>query len=450
MYTEETICAISTKLGESAINIVRLSGKKSLEILERITKQDKESFIPRKLVLKKIYDDEEIIDVSLVTYFESGNSYNGETIVEINTHGGIIVAQRVLELMIKCGARLAEPGEFTKRAFFNKKMSLEQIEAVSNIINSQTKLQHKVSVNQYNGSLDHKIEKIKSKIMDTIAAVEVNIDYPEYDETEEITEEFVLSKINSIYEDILSLQSKIKNGKILKNGINATIVGKPNVGKSSLLNALTNDETSIVTDIEGTTRDVVSETIKINEFVLNILDTAGIRSKTNDIVEEIGIKKSKKAIEYSDVIFFVFDLSREFDNEDMKILNLLKDKNVIFIGNKSDIKIEQNIQFEYIEISSKKLINIEALEKLIFSNVFNGNIEQNDFIFLSSIEKEKNITNVFESLNIIRDNVMQGNIFIDFLIIDLTNMYEELSKLNNSHKDGEILDRLFSSYCLGK
>lgn len=449
-YIDDTICAISTKLGDSAINIVRMSGSSSLNIISEILNEDFSNKLPRTLYLKKVYDGEELLDQCLITYFEQNKSYNNEIIVEINTHGGIIVAQRVLELLIKHGARLATGGEFTKRAFLNGKMSFEEVEAVSGIINAKTNLQHKVSMQQYSGQFSHKIESLKNKLMKLIASVEVNIDYPEYDESEDITTNYVLTSIKDIQKELQIILKRVKNGKILQEGINTAIVGKPNVGKSSLLNALTNQESAIVTDIAGTTRDVIVEQVKFHDFLINLIDTAGIRDKASDKVEEIGIEKSKKSINNADFVIVVIDLSSPLDKQDYDILNMVKKIPHVILGNKVDQKINQKIDFEYIEISAKNLINIELLEDKVVQYIFDGKISENEFYYISSIEKQGYLTSCLNSVNQIITNVENNNVLLDFLVVDITNIYEQLSNVNNSAKDGEILDRLFSEYCLGK
>lgn len=449
-YIEDTIAAISTKLGESAINIVRMSGKQSLEIISKILNEDVLDLEPRKLYLRKIYDQLELIDQCLVTYFEENKSYNNEFIVEINTHGGIISAQKILELLIKNGARLASGGEFTKRAFLNGKLDFSEIEAINGIIKAKTNLQHKVSMNQYNGEFSNKINEIKDKLLDLIAAIEVNIDYPEYDESEDITKVFVTNKINVIEKELELILNRVKNGKILQEGINSTIIGKPNVGKSSLLNALTNQDSAIVTNIAGTTRDTIIEQIKIKDFLVNLTDTAGIRAKTNDIVEKIGIEKSIKSIQSSDFVFVVVDLSSKLTKEDYNILKLVENTPHIIIGNKMDISIKEKLNFDIIPISAKNLFNIEILEQKFVDYIFKGKISENEFYYVSSLEKQTYLNNCLKSIKDIKTNLELGNILLDFLIVDITNVYEQLSNVNNSNRDGEILDRLFSEYCLGK
>lgn len=449
-FNSDTICAISTKLGDSAINIVRMSGENSLKIMSDILGSDFSKLEARKLYLKKIFDGDELLDQCLVTYFEKGKSYNNELIVEINTHGGIVVASRVLELLLKRGARLATPGEFTKRAFLNGKMSMEEIEAVSGIINAKTNLQHKVSMKQYSGQFSNKINDIKDKIMDLIASVEVNIDYPEYDEAEDITSSFVLDKITSIESDLEKMLQRVKNGKILQEGINTTIIGKPNVGKSSLLNALTNEQSAIVTDIAGTTRDVIVEQIKIKEFLINLIDTAGIRKNASDKVEEIGIQKSKDSLASSDFAIVVLDLSEELDEQDLEILDLVKDHPHIILGNKVDLGIKAKVDFEYLPISAEKMLNIDMLEEKIIEYIFDGKISENEFYYVSSLEKQDLIRKCLQIASEVKENVENGYVLLDFVVVDVTNMYQYLSQVNNSARDGEILDRLFSDYCLGK
>ena len=339
----DTIAAIATSMGRSAVNIIKISGPESISIVSKIFTKDLSKLEPNTINYGFIKEGNELIDEVLVSLFTSPNSQTGEDIVEINTHGGISVTNKVLELVLSNGARLAEPGEFLKRAFLNGKKDLIEAEAISDLINAKTEEARKMSLKGLSGELSKKIKTLRNKILNIIANIEVNIDYPEYEDAIIYTNELLKTNINEIQSDLEKLVKESEKGTLLNNGINVGIVGKPNVGKSSLLNLLINEDKAIVTDIEGTTRDIVEGNITINGVTLNLIDTAGIR-ETNNVVEKLGVEKSKDIINKSDLIIALFDISRPFTLEDEAILSSIKSKKSIIILNKTDLptKIDLN------------------------------------------------------------------------------------------------------------
>ncbi len=459
-----TIAAISTPIGQGGIGIIRISGKNSIEIINKIfkSKRKQEDFKSYTMRYGHIYDDEELLDEVLVSYFKSPNSYTGEDVCEINCHGGNLVVRRILDVVLKNGAKLAEPGEFTKRAFLNGKLDLSQAEAVMDVINSKSLKENKISMQQLEGYLGRKIADIKGKIIDILVDIEANIDYPEYD-----IEEVQRTKINTVLEDAISnldvLEKSFDEGKILKEGINTVIVGRPNVGKSSLLNALLKEDRAIVTSIAGTTRDTIEETVTIKGIPLKIVDTAGIR-ETEDIVEGIGVEKSKKALEIADLVLFLLDATEEITNEDTELLKLIKDKNYIILINKVDIgtkiKKEQILELikdsdkaekneNIIEISAQKEIGLNKLEDLI-EKMFNlSRIDVNNEIVITNARHKKAINEAKEEIK----NVLYSNnigIPIDMLSIDLQNALQHLGEITGETVSEDVINEIFKKFCLGK
>ena len=364
----DTIAAIATSMGRSAVNIIKISGPESISIVSKIFTKDLSKLEPNTINYGFIKEGNELIDEVLVSLFTSPNSQTGEDIVEINTHGGISVTNKVLELVLSNGARLAEPGEFLKRAFLNGKKDLIEAEAISDLINAKTEEARKMSLKGLSGELSKKIKTLRNKILNIIANIEVNIDYPEYEDAIIYTNELLKTNINEIQSDLEKLVKESEKGTLLNNGINVGIVGKPNVGKSSLLNLLINEDKAIVTDIEGTTRDIVEGNITTNGVTLNLIDTAGIR-KTNNVVEKLGVEKSKDIINKSDLIIALFDISRPFTLEDEAILSSIKAKKSIIILNKTDLptKIDLNkfTSYNVIKTSVKEDIGKEELLNMI-------------------------------------------------------------------------------------
>lgn len=448
----DTIAAIATSMGRSAVNIIKISGPESISIVSKIFTKDLSKLEPNTINYGFIKEDNELIDEVLVSLFTSPNSQTGEDIVEINTHGGISVTNKVLELVLSNGARLAEPGEFLKRAFLNGKKDLIEAEAISDLINAKTEEARKMSLKGLSGELSKKIKTLRNKILNIIANIEVNIDYPEYEDAIIYTNELLKTNINEIQSDLEKLVKESEKGTLLNNGINVGIVGKPNVGKSSLLNLLINEDKAIVTDIEGTTRDIVEGNITINGVTLNLIDTAGIR-ETNNVVEKLGVEKSKDIINKSDLIIALFDISRPFTLEDESILSNIKDKKSIIILNKTDLptKIDLNkfTSYSVIKTSVKENIGKEELLGIIKELFSLNEIETGDFTYLSNARQ---ISLIKEALKLCLEIKYQNeqNTPVDLIQIDLQNLWEKLGEITGDAYKDELLDEIFSKFCLGK
>ncbi len=448
----DTIAAIATSMGRSAVNIIKISGPESISIVSKIFTKDLSKLEPNTINYGFIKEDNELIDEVLVSLFISPNSQTGEDIVEINTHGGISVTNKVLELVLSNGARLAEPGEFLKRAFLNGKKDLIEAEAISDLINAKTEEARKMSLKGLSGELSKKIKTLRNKILNIIANIEVNIDYPEYEDAIIYTNELLKTNINEIQSDLEKLVKESEKGTLLNNGINVGIVGKPNVGKSSLLNLLINEDKAIVTDIEGTTRDIVEGNITINGVTLNLIDTAGIR-ETNNVVEKLGVEKSKDIINKSDLIIALFDISRPFTLEDESILSNIKDKKSIIILNKTDLptKIDLNkfTSYSVIKTSVKENIGKEELLSIIKELFSLNEIETGDFTYLSNARQ---ISLIKEALKLCLEIKYQNeqNTPVDLIQIDLQNLWEKLGEITGDAYKDELLDEIFSKFCLGK
>jgi len=448
----DTIAAIATSMGRSAVNIIKISGPESISIVSKIFTKDLSKLEPNTINYGFIKEENELIDEVLVSLFTSPNSQTGEDIVEINTHGGISVTNKVLELVLSNGARLAEPGEFLKRAFLNGKKDLIEAEAISDLINAKTEEARKMSLKGLSGELSKKIKTLRNKILNIIANIEVNIDYPEYEDAIIYTNELLKTNINEIQSDLEKLVKESEKGTLLNNGINVGIVGKPNVGKSSLLNLLINEDKAIVTDIEGTTRDIVEGNITINGVTLNLIDTAGIR-ETNNVVEKLGVEKSKDIINKSDLIIALFDISRPFTLEDEAILSSIKAKKSIIILNKTDLptKIDLNkfTSYNVIKTSVKEDIGKEELLNMIKELFSLNEIETGDFTYLSNARQ---ISLIKEALKLCLEIKYQNeqNTPVDLIQIDLQNLWEKLGEITGDAYKDELLDEIFSKFCLGK
>lgn len=448
----DTIAAIATSMGRSAVNIIKISGPESISIVSKIFTKDLSKLEPNTINYGFIKEGNELIDEVLVSLFTSPNSQTGEDIVEINTHGGISVTNKVLELVLSNGARLAEPGEFLKRAFLNGKKDLIEAEAISDLINAKTEEARKMSLKGLSGELSKKIKTLRNKILNIIANIEVNIDYPEYEDAIIYTNELLKTNINEIQSDLEKLVKESEKGTLLNNGINVGIVGKPNVGKSSLLNLLINEDKAIVTDIEGTTRDIVEGNITINGVTLNLIDTAGIR-ETNNVVEKLGVEKSKDIINKSDLIIALFDISRPFTLEDEAILSSIKAKKSIIILNKTDLptKIDLNkfTSYNVIKTSVKEDIGKDELLNMIKELFSLNEIETGDFTYLSNARQ---ISLIKEALKLCLEIKYQNeqNTPVDLIQIDLQNLWKKLGEITGDAYKDELLDEIFSKFCLGK
>lgn len=452
---EDTICAIATSSGIGAISIIRISGEESISIANKIFKgKDLTKVKSHTINYGHIVEDDKVIDEVLVSVMKSPASFTTEDVVEINCHGGIATTNKVLELLLINGCRLAERGEFTKRAYLNGRIDSLEAESVMDLINANTEIQRKLAINGLEGKVSKLINDLRSDMVEVIANINVNMDYPEYDDVLEITNNVLTPKIRKVKEKIKEILKESENGKIIKNGINVAIIGEPNVGKSSLLNALIEEEKAIVTDIAGTTRDIVEGITSIKGIPLNLIDTAGIR-KSNDIIEKIGIKKSLETIEKADLILFMLNNNEKITNEIVELFKKVKQKKYIVIINKIDLeekldlnnlKIKEN---EIIKMSVKENTGIEELKERIIDLYDLQEIENKDLIYLTNA---RSISILKNCLNKIKD-VEQGivnNLPIDMLELDIKAIWEELGLINGTTYEDELLDEMFKRFCLGK
>ncbi|MGT2950373.1 tRNA uridine-5-carboxymethylaminomethyl(34) synthesis GTPase MnmE [Streptococcus cuniculi] len=457
MITKEfdTIAAISTPLGEGAIGIVRLSGSEALAIANRIFKgKNLDEVASHTIHYGHILDPvaDIVVDEVMVSVMKAPKTFTRENIVEINTHGGIAVTNEILQLVIRQGARLAEPGEFTKRAFLNGRVDLTQAEAVMDIIRAKTDKAMHQAVRQLDGSLSTLINNTRQEILNTLAQVEVNIDYPEYDDVEEATTELVREKTMEFQQLLERLLKTARRGKILREGIATAIIGRPNVGKSSLLNNLLREDKAIVTDIEGTTRDIIEEYVNINGVPLKLIDTAGIR-ETDDVVEKIGVERSKKALEEADLVLLVLNASEPLTEQDRQLLSISQDSNRIILLNKTDlpIQIEQDqLTPDTIAISVLHNQNIDQIEERI-NQLFleNAGLVEQDATYLSNARHISLIEQAVEALQAVNNGLEMG-MPVDLLQVDLTRCWQILGEITGDAAPDELITQLFSQFCLGK
>lgn len=447
----DTIAAISTTMGVGAISIVRVSGDKAIEIVNRMFKGTDLSKVDSHTInYGFIMDKNEKIDEVLVTIMRAPKTFTREDVVEINTHGGIAITNKVLELLLTNGCRLAEPGEFTKRAFLNGRIDLIEAEGVMDLINSKTEKSRKLAINQVNGEVSKLIKDLRQKIIEVLANIEVNIDYPEYEDIEQVTNKMILDRTEIIEKEINNILSKSRDSKIIKEGIKTIIIGSPNVGKSSILNRLLNENKAIVTDIAGTTRDIVEGTIQINGIVLNIIDTAGIR-KTDDAVESIGVKKSLDLIDDADLILYVLNNNEKITNEEKEILEKISNKNHIIIVNKIDLenKLDLKTLDEFIEMSILNDTGIDELRNKIVEMFNLEKLESNDYTYLSSARSIALLNKALTSLNSVKEGI-KNNAPVDMVEIDLKQVWSILGEITGETYSDELIDQLFSQFCLGK
>jgi len=449
----DTIAAISTTLGVGAISIIRVSGNDAIKIVNKIFKgKNLEKVETHTINYGHIVDKDEIIDEVLVSVMKSPKTFTTEDVVEINCHGGISTTNKVLELLLNNGARLAEPGEFTKRAFLNGRIDLTQAESVMDLINSKNESKRKVAIKGLNGYVSNIIRNLRQEILELLASIEVNIDYPEYEDAIVMTNDIVKPKITEIKEKLTKIINESENGKILTSGIKTIIIGKPNVGKSSILNRLLDEEKAIVTDIEGTTRDTVEGSITINGVSLNIIDTAGIR-ETEDIVEKIGVEKSLSLINEADLIVIVLNNNEELTEEDKKILTACKDKKVIVVINKSDLERKINLDdIKYQNIVYTNTIDLNGInslkEKIV--ELFNLNeLEQQDYTYLSNVRQISLAKDAYQILEEV-DNGIKNEVPVDMIEIDIKRAWKKLGEIIGETYTEELIDQLFSQFCLGK
>ncbi|HEP3915568.1 TPA: tRNA uridine-5-carboxymethylaminomethyl(34) synthesis GTPase MnmE [Streptococcus pyogenes] len=451
----DTITAISTPLGEGAIGIVRLSGTDALAIAQSVFKgKNLEQVASHTINYGHIIDPKTgtIIDEVMVSVMLAPKTFTRENVVEINTHGGIAVTNEILQLLIRQGARMAEPGEFTKRAFLNGRVDLTQAEAVMDIIRAKTDKAMTIAVKQLDGSLSQLINDTRQEILNTLAQVEVNIDYPEYDDVEEMTAALLREKTQEFQSLLENLLRTAKRGKILREGLSTAIIGRPNVGKSSLLNNLLREDKAIVTDIAGTTRDVIEEYVNIKGVPLKLVDTAGIR-ETDDLVEQIGVERSKKALQEADLVLLVLNASEKLTDQDRALLNLSQGSNRIILLNKTDL--EQKIELEQlpadlisISVLTNQNINLieDRINQLFFDNA--GLVEQ-DATYLSNARHISLIEKAVQSLEAVNDGLALG-MPVDLLQVDLTRTWEILGEITGDAAPDELITQLFSQFCLGK
>ncbi|HHC5108129.1 TPA: tRNA uridine-5-carboxymethylaminomethyl(34) synthesis GTPase MnmE [Streptococcus pyogenes] len=451
----DTITAISTPLGEGAIGIVRLSGTDALAIAQSVFKgKNLEQVASHTINYGHIIDPKTgtIIDEVMVSVMLAPKTFTRENVVEINTHGGIAVTNEILQLLIRQGARMAEPGEFTKRAFLNGRVDLTQAEAVMDIIRAKTDKAMTIAVKQLDGSLSQLINDTRQEILNTLAQVEVNIDYPEYDDVEEMTTALLREKTQEFQSLLENLLRTAKRGKILRDGLSTAIIGRPNVGKSSLLNNLLREDKAIVTDIAGTTRDVIEEYVNIKGVPLKLVDTAGIR-ETDDLVEQIGVERSKKALQEADLVLLVLNASEKLTDQDRALLNLSQGSNRIILLNKTDL--EQKIELEQlpadlisISVLTNQNINLieDRINQLFFDNA--GLVEQ-DATYLSNARHISLIEKAVQSLEAVNDGLALG-MPVDLLQVDLTRTWEILGEITGDAAPDELITQLFSQFCLGK
>ena len=447
---EDTIVAISTSVGEGAISIIRLSGHDALNIASKVFTKDLTKVDSHTIHYGFITSNNEKIDEVLVSVMKAPKTFTREDIVEINCHGGIATTNKVLEVLLENSARLAEPGEFTKRAFLNGRIDLLEAEATMDLISSKAESARKISINTLTGETSNLIKNLRSELVKIISNIEVNIDYPEYEDIEVLTNESILPDIKKFKEKLEEIIKKSEDSKVIKEGIRVGIIGRPNVGKSSLLNSLLEEETAIVTDVPGTTRDIVEGSLIVSGTPLNIIDTAGIR-KTEDTVEKIGVEKSLKIIDTSDLLIYILNNNEEITEEEKKILEKTKNKKRIIVVNKIDLKtkLDKNLLDSYIEISVKENIGIDKIKDEI-KRLFNiGEISTNDMTYLSNA---RSIALLKKSLNNINDaiNEINNNNPIDIVELSLKESWNNLGEVIGETYTDELLDELFSRFCLGK
>ncbi|MBR2833651.1 MAG: tRNA uridine-5-carboxymethylaminomethyl(34) synthesis GTPase MnmE [Bacilli bacterium] len=447
----DTIAAISTAQGVGAISIIRVSGDEAISIVSSIFSN--KSFAGAEshtIHYGYIVDGTNKIDEVLVSLMRTPRTFTKENVVEINSHGGIVTTNKVLELLLTRGCRLAEPGEFTKRAFLNGRIDLTEAEGIIDLINAKSDKSREIAINQVSGKASNMIKDLREKLGFVLANIEVNLNYPEYEDIEEVTVEKIKESIDDIDNKVSSIVRESKNGQIIKEGIKTVIVGKPNVGKSSILNNLVGEDKAIVTDIKGTTRDSVEATIVIDNIILNLIDTAGIR-KTSDVVESIGAKKSLSLIESADLVLLVLDYSERLSDEDKFIIDKLKDKNYIAIINKCDLekKIDDESLENKVYVSALKNINMDGIANKI-KELFNlEKLETSDLSYLTSARSISILNKVCDSIDDVRKGLSSG-ITLDMLDIDLKNIWNLLGEIIGESYDDELIDELFSNFCVGK
>ena len=457
----DTIAAIATAMSNSGIGIIRVSGNESIEIVDHVFKNNKKESSLKKYKSHTIhygfiYDEDRILDEVMVSVFKSPHSFTTEDTVEINCHGGILVLQKILELLIRNGARLAEPGEFTKRAFLNGRIDLSEAEAVMDVISSQNEMALQSSVRQLQGSISNKIKELRSEIIYEIAFIESALDDPEHISLDGFTQRLE-NKIDFLSSSVDKLLSTAENGKMIREGIRTVIVGKPNAGKSSLLNLLAGEEKAIVTEIAGTTRDIIEENINMKGIHLHVIDTAGIR-KSDDVVEQIGVEKAKKYTADADLVIYVLDSSVPLDQNDYDIMEMIREKKCIILFNKTDM--ESLVSFDdlrdriddshiMIKISAKENTGIDDFERAVEKMFFRGAIFENNELMITNMRHKEALLEVKESLLQVKKSLDAG-MPEDFYSIDLMSAYQSLGRIIGEEASEDLVNEIFSKFCMGK
>lgn len=458
MFRNDTIAAISTGMTNSGIGVVRISGEDAVKVADRIFRKPN----GRKLSEEKtftihyghIYDENELIDEVLVMLMRGPRSYTAEDTVEIDCHGGVLVMRKILETVVKNGARLAEPGEFTKRAFLNGRIDLSQAEAVIDVINAKNDYALKSSVNQLNGAMSRKVKELREKLIYEIAFIESALDDPEHISLEGYPE-ILHERLIPIKQEIEKLLATADNGRVVREGVKTVILGKPNAGKSSLMNVLVGEERAIVTDVAGTTRDTLEENIRLHGISLNIIDTAGIRD-TDDIVEKIGVDKARQIADDADLIIYVVDGSRPLDENDREIMELIRGRKAIVLLNKTDLEmlvtekeLEERTGQTVIPVSAKEQKGIDVLEERIRELFFSGKIDFNDEVMITNVRHKTALREAYDSLILVEKSI-EDQMPEDFFSIDLMNAYEELGTIVGEALEDDLVNEIFSKFCMGK
>ncbi len=448
----DTIAAISTSLGIGAISIVRMSGTDAIKIANKIFSKDLENVKSHTINYGFIKENGEVIDEVLISVMKAPHTYTTENIIEINCHGGITTTNKVLETLLKNGARLAEPGEFTKRAFLNGRIDLTKSEAVMDLLESKTETARKLAINSLQGTTAKLVDNFRNKIKQLISSIEVNIDYPEYYDIEVITLDKIKEETTKMKKELENIIKESENSKIIKNGIDTLIIGRPNVGKSSILNKFLDEDKAIVTDIAGTTRDIVEGQVMLENIILNIIDTAGIR-ETEDKVEKIGVEKSLSLIEQADLIIVVLNSNEKLTKEDLELLEKTKNKNTIVVLNKNDlerkIELEKLKEYNLVSTNTNNLEGIDNLKEKI-KEMFNfEQISTKDYNYLTNVRQISLAKNAYQKL-IDVENALKENLPVDMIEIDLRDCFDILGEITGKTYSDEIIDNLFERFCVGK
>lgn len=455
----DTIAAIGTALSNSGISIIRISGKDSLNIIRKIFVSNSK-IMPNNIIYGKIVENGKVVDTVLVSYFKNPKSYTGEDVCEINCHGGVQITREILQLVLENGARLAEPGEFSKRAFLKGKMDLTKAEAVINLINSKNTTQARIAANNLEGDLYKKIKEVREELIELMAHIEVSVDYPEYD-YDEVENDNVISLLNKKIIEINNILSTYEQGKYIKDGVNVVILGKPNVGKSSLLNTLSRSQKAIVTEIPGTTRDVIEERINIGNIILNLSDTAGIR-KTDDFVEKIGVKRSIEKIDEADLVIYLLNVESDIDDEDKEILSKIQNKGIKLITVINKIDKGQKLKFDSIldelkrfgvnEVIKMSVLNDEGIDELKnkIEEIFNTNDLDFENELIITNERHRDLLNKSKEYLEVAKKEIEDNEPIDIVSIVIKNATKSLGEIIGADVNQDIVNKIFEKFCLGK